>query len=81
MKKNLQMQFSAFPHGENYLSPGEWLLALLALRVLSSIALRRTGCDEVPQPKGDLQIENVASLLHWEVTAEGDGAGAILNLL
>lgn len=32
----------------------------------------RTGCDEIPQPTGDLQIENVASLLHREVTAEGD---------
>ena len=40
-----------------------------------------TRCDEIPQPTGDLQIENVASLLHREVTAEGDWAGAILNLL
>lgn len=30
---------------------------------------------------GELQIENVASLLHREVTAVGDGAEAILNLL
>lgn len=44
-------------------------------------ALCGTGCDEIPQPTGDLQIENVSSVLRREVTAEGDWAEAILNLL
>lgn len=29
-----------------------------------------TGCDEIPQPTGDLKIESVSSLLHREVTAD-----------
>lgn len=76
------MQFTAFPRGENCLSPGEQLLAASdAESAVIPSCCAGQGVMKFPCHTGDLQIENVVSLLHGAVTAEGGWAGAIVNML